>query len=66
LTEGEVVAIDGKTLLNSYDKGKDKAAIHMISAWATNVRLVLVQLKVNDKSSVYRHLWFNYLKIAVT
>jgi predicted transposase YbfD/YdcC len=51
LTEGEVVAIDGKTLRHSYDKGKDKAAIHMVSAWATNVQLVLGQLKVDDKSN---------------
>jgi len=51
LTEGEVVAIDGKTLRHSYDKSKDKAAIHMISAWATNVRLVLGQRKVDNKSN---------------
>lgn len=51
LTSGEVIAIDGKTLRHSYDKGKDKAAIHMISAWATNMRLVLGQRKVDDKSN---------------
>ncbi|BAZ40436.1 transposase ISAs1 family protein [Calothrix sp. NIES-4101] len=51
LTSGEVVAIDGKTLRHSYDKSQDKAAIHMISAWATNVQLVLGQLKVDDKSN---------------
>ncbi len=51
LTEGEIVAVDGKTLRHSYDKGKDKAAIHMISAWATNARLVLGQLKVDEKSN---------------
>lgn len=51
LTSGEVVAIDGKTLRHSSDKGKDKATIHMISAWATNMRLVLGQRKVDDKSN---------------
>ena len=39
--KGEVVAIDGKTLRHSYDSSKDKSAIHMVSAWATENRLVL-------------------------
>ncbi len=51
LTFGEIVAIDGKTLRHSYDKGKDKGAIHMVSAWAKNNRLVLGQVKVNEKSN---------------
>lgn len=51
ITSGEVVAIDGKTLRHSYDKGADKKAIHMVSAWATSQRLVLGQVKVNDKSN---------------
>ena len=41
ITEGEVIAIDGKALRHSYDKGADKKAIHMVSAWATEIRLVL-------------------------
>jgi predicted transposase YbfD/YdcC len=49
--EGEVIAIDGKTLRHSYDKGADKGAIHMVSAWATNNRLVLGQLTVEQKSN---------------
>ena len=28
------IAIDGKTLRHSFDKANDKAAIHMVSAWA--------------------------------
>ncbi|MEH1973083.1 MAG: ISAs1 family transposase [Nostoc sp.] len=51
ITSGEVIAIDGKTLRHSYDKGKDKGAIHMVSAWATNNRLVLGQCKVEEKSN---------------
>ena len=51
ITSGEVVAIDGKTLRHSYDKGADKKAIHMVSAWATSQRLVLGQIKVNEKSN---------------
>jgi predicted transposase YbfD/YdcC len=49
--KGEVVAIDGKTLRHSYDRGSDKGAIHMVSAWASANRLVLGQRKVDDKSN---------------
>jgi predicted transposase YbfD/YdcC len=51
ITDGEVIAIDGKTLRHSYDKGKDKGAIHMVSAWATTNSLVLGQCKVDEKSN---------------
>jgi predicted transposase YbfD/YdcC len=50
-TLGEVVAIDGKTLRHSFDRASGKAAIHMVSAWATQNRLVLGQVKVDDKSN---------------
>lgn len=51
LTKGEVVAIDGKTLRKSFDKASEKAAIHMVSAWANTNRMVLGQVKVDDKSN---------------
>ncbi len=51
LTGGEVVAIDGKQLRHSYDKGANKGAIHMVSAWATSNRLVLGQRQVDEKSN---------------
>ncbi len=51
ITEGEVIAIDGKTLKHSYDKGAEKGAIHMVSAWATANRLVLGQRQVDQKSN---------------
>ena len=35
LTDGEVVAVDGKRLRRSHDAAGGKAAIHMVSAWAT-------------------------------
>ena len=41
LSDGEVVAIDDKTLRQSYDAAADQAAIHMVSAWATANRLVV-------------------------
>ena len=51
LSAGEIVAIDGKTLRHSYDSGGDKGAIHMVSAWAHQNRVVLGQRKVDDKSN---------------
>jgi predicted transposase YbfD/YdcC len=51
VTKGQVVAIDGKKLRRSHDKEIGKAAIHMVSAWATENNLVLGQLKVDDKSN---------------
>lgn len=49
LTAGEVVAIDGKRLRGSRQSAK--GAINMVSAWATQNRLVLGQRKVDDKSN---------------
>ncbi len=51
LTEGEVIAIDGKQLRGSKDDSNDQAAIDMVSAWATANELVLGQVKVDDKSN---------------
>jgi predicted transposase YbfD/YdcC len=51
VTQGQVVAIDGKTLRRSYDRRSAKAAIHMVSAWATQNRVVLGQLKTEEKSN---------------
>lgn len=50
-TEGEVVAIDGKTLRRSFDRAGKKAAIHMVSAWATGNGVVLGQVKTDEKSN---------------
>jgi len=51
LTEGEVVAIDGKTVRRSFQTGNRKSAIHMVSAWACQNNIVLGQRKVNEKSN---------------
>lgn len=51
ITQGEVIAIDGKTLRHSHDKKDNKGAIHMVSAWATENRLVLGQRQVDAKSN---------------
>jgi predicted transposase YbfD/YdcC len=46
-----VVAIDGKTLRRSFDRGNGQAAIHMVSAWSSSQHLVLGQEKVAEKSN---------------
>lgn len=51
LTRGQVIAVDGKTLRGSADQRLGKAAIHMVSAWATANRLVLGQVKVAEKTN---------------
>lgn len=49
--KGKTVAIDGKTLRGSHDRTNGKSSVHMISAWASEIRLVLGQLKTHDKSN---------------
>ncbi|MEF1257300.1 ISAs1 family transposase, partial [Vibrio sp. M260112] len=51
LTEGQVVAIDGKTLRGSYNRDDRASTIHMISAYASSNKLVLGQLKTEEKSN---------------
>ncbi len=51
LTAGQVIAVDGKKLRRSYDQAAGKAAIYMVSAWATQNQLVLGQTKVAEKSN---------------
>lgn len=46
-----VIAIDGKTLRRSHDHGAGKKALHMLSAWAVENRLVLVQVATEEKSN---------------
>ena len=47
----EVIAIDGKNLKGSYDRQSGSKALHFVSAWASEHRLVLAQTKVQDKSN---------------
>lgn len=48
---GEIIPIDGKTIRGSYDRNQSQLALHVISAWSSEQRLVLGQLKVEDKSN---------------
>jgi predicted transposase YbfD/YdcC len=51
ITDGQVIAIDGKTLRRSFDAASGKAAIHMVSAWATANHISLGQVVVDAKSN---------------
>ena len=51
ITEGQIVAIDGKTVRRSHDARAGRSAIHLVNAWASANRLVLGQVKVDDKSN---------------
>jgi len=51
VTEGQVVAIDGKTLRRSFDRASSKSAIHMVSAWASANHISLGQVVVDEKSN---------------
>lgn len=50
-TKGEIVAIDGKTARRSHDHYSGKSALHMVSAWASENRMVLGQVKTDEKSN---------------
>ena len=50
-TANRLIAIDGKTLRGSYERRDGKAAIHMVSAWATENKLSLGQVVVDQKSN---------------
>jgi predicted transposase YbfD/YdcC len=49
----ENVGIDGKTLRRSFERAakKGKNPIHMVSAWANQARIVLGQVKTEEKSN---------------
>ena len=51
VTEGRLVALDGKTVRGSADHETGRAAIHMVSAWATENQLSLGPVVVDEKSN---------------
>lgn len=51
ITDGQLIAIDGKTLRRSFDAASSKTAIHMVSAWATANHISLGQVVVDAKSN---------------
>jgi len=48
---GRQIAVDGKTLRCSHDRAHEKAAIHMVNAFATDSGIALGQLKTDGKSN---------------
>ena len=51
ISDGQIIAIDGKTLRRSFDNASGKAAIHMVSAWATANQISLGQVVTDEKSN---------------
>jgi predicted transposase YbfD/YdcC len=51
ITGTEVIAIDGKTLRRSHQRGSGLGPLHMVSAWASKSRLVLAQAAVPGKTN---------------
>jgi len=51
VSDGQVVAMDGKQVRGSHNKRVGKAAIYMVSAWAAGNHLTLGQRKVDHKSN---------------
>jgi len=51
VTAHRLVSIDGKTLRGSADIERGRAAIHMVSAWATENKLSLGQVVVGEKTN---------------
>ena len=49
--EREVVAIDGKTIRGSFDRGREQRPLQVVSAWACDRGPVLGQRQVGDKSN---------------
>ncbi|WP_411268788.1 ISAs1 family transposase [Laspinema sp. D2d] len=47
----QVISIDGKTLRGSYDRENGIKNLHLVTAWATENRLVLGQVKVENHSN---------------
>ena len=51
LSDGEIVAVDGKTHRRSHDRKRGVKALHMVSAWACRNGVVLGQVKTDEKSN---------------
>lgn len=47
----EIIALDGKTVRRSYDKGDGKCAIHLLNVWAVNRGICLAQMDVGEKTN---------------
>jgi len=50
-TEGQLIAIDGKTLRSFYQRGFRQSTIHMVNAFTCANKVVLGQIKTSEKSN---------------
>ena len=48
---GDLLSIDGKAVRHSFDTASGQGALHLVSVWASEARLVLAQQKVEAKSN---------------
>ena len=46
-----VIAIDGKTMRRSFDRAAGRSALHVVTAFATDARMVIGQIAAGDKES---------------
>ena len=51
VTNGDILAIDGKSVRRSFDTATGQGALHLVSVWAVQARLVLAQQEVEQKSN---------------
>jgi hypothetical protein len=49
-TQGQIAALDGKTVRRSFDTASGKNALHLVNAWASESRFVLAQSAVDTKA----------------
>ncbi len=49
--QSDIIAIDGKTLRRSHDNAEGKSAIHIVSAWACQNKMVFGQIATDEKSN---------------
>jgi len=49
--KNEIISLDGKSLRGSHDKKKNVKMLHVVSAWASNNRILLGQVKTEEKSN---------------
>lgn len=49
--QNEIISIDGKSLRGSHDKKKQVKMLHVVSAWASKNKVLLGQVKTDEKSN---------------
>jgi predicted transposase YbfD/YdcC len=50
-SQGEVIAVDGKTVRRSHDRTNAKEALHLVHAWASENHMLLGQVETDTKSN---------------